>query len=244
MRLKNKVAIITGASHGMGEAEARLFAKEGASVLLTDIDEQRGKEVAEQIRLNGGNAIFKAADVSEQTDWNSLFEYTLSTFGTLDILVNNAGVSGSAYDKDDVDGWSAIMATNATSVYLGSHGAADIMKENKTGSIVNISSIFGIVGSDSGHTAYHASKGAVRNITKALAVRLAPHGVRVNSVHPGYMTPMQSSTATGVDRDSKCPMLRQGKPIEVAYGVLFLASDEASYVTGAELAIDGGFLAQ
>lgn len=245
MRLKDKVAIVTGASGGMGEAEARLFAREGATVILTDIDEPLGEVVAEQIRDEGCKATFYAADVSNHKDWKALLEYTLSTYGQLDVLVNNAGISSSAFDKTDVDVWDKLMDINSKSVYLGTQMAGDIMTRSKRGSIVNISSIFGMVGGEVGHPAYHASKAAVRNLTKAMAVRFAPQNVRVNSVHPGYMTPMRTSkAAAGMDRDSKSPMLRQGKPIEVAYGVLFLASDEASYVTGAELAIDGGFLAR
>jgi len=244
MRLKDKVAIVTGAANGMGEAEARLFAQEGAIVALTDIDEARGRQVAEQICLEGGQAAFIKADASRTDDWKMLLDHVVSTHGRLDILVNNAGISSSAFAIDDLDAWDTLMDINSKSVYIGSHLAAEIMKKRGSGSIVNISSIFGIAGGETGHPAYHASKAAVRNLSKALAVRLAAHGVRVNSVHPGYMTPMVSSKASGVDRASKCPMMRLGQPMEVAYGVLFLASDEASYITGAELAIDGGFLAR
>lgn len=244
MRLKDKVSIITGAANGMGEATARLFAKEGCSVVLCDIDEVRGKFVAEEICISGGQASFMKADVSQTSCWNELLEHTLTTHGKLDILVNNAGVSGRSVDVHDLDAWGQIMDINSKSVYTGSSLAAEVMKEAGRGSIVNISSIFGVVGSDTGHPAYHASKAAIRNLTKAFAVRLAPHNVRINSIHPGYMVPMASAVATGEDRASKCPMMRVGEPIEVAYGVLFLASDEASYITGAELAIDGGFLAR
>lgn len=229
----------------MGESEARLFSKEGATVVLSDIDENRGEKVAEQIRQDGGSAFFFGADVSNKHDWSSLLDFTLRKFGRLDILVNNAGISASAFEKDDLDAWDKLMDINSKSVYIGTQMAGEIMQKAQKGSIVNISSIFGMVGGETGHPAYHASKAAVRNLTKALALRLAPYGVRVNSVHPGYMTPMVSNkSAGGVDRASKCPMMRQGEPIEVAYGVLFLASDEASYITGAELAIDGGFLAR
>lgn len=246
MRLKDKIAIITGASNGMGESESRLFSKEGATVVLSDVDEIRGEQVAEQIRQDGGSAVFFGADVSNKDDWRSLLDYTLRKFGRLDILVNNAGISASAFEKDDLDAWDKLMDINSKSVYIGTQMAGEIMQKAQKGSIVNISSIFGVVGGEAGHPAYHASKAAVRNLTKALALRLAQYGVRVNSVHPGYMTPMVSnkSAGGGEDRGSKCPMMRQGKPIEVAYGVLFLASDEASYITGAELAIDGGFLAR
>jgi len=244
MRLKDKIAIVTGASNGIGEAEARLFASEGATVILTDIDDRRGPTIADQIQIDNGRAQFYKADASSASDWKNLLEYTLRQFGRLDILVNNAGISSSAYELDDLQAWDALLDINARSAYLGTQLASAIMQGAGKGSIVNTSSIFGIAGGNTGHPGYHASKAAVRNLTKAMAVRLAPHGVRVNSVHPGYMTPMVSAKASGTDRASKSPMGRLGLPIEVAYGVLFLASDEASYVTGAELVIDGGFLSQ
>ena len=162
-------------------------------------------------------------------------------------LVNNAGISGSSVgDPDGLEGWRRIIAINQTSVFLGTKLAAEQMAKTGGGSIVNISSIMGFVGSASGHPAYHASKGAVRIYSKAAAVRYGPSGVRVNTVHPGYMPPMLNATNAG-ERDDKIaatPLRRIGKPIEVAYGVLFLASDEASFITGAELVIDGGFIAQ
>jgi len=244
MRLKDKVAVITGAGNGLGEADARLFGTEGASVVVSDIDEQRGSEVAREINDSGGNAVFFPADVSSKKHWDALLAHTLERFDRLDILVNNAGISSNAFDENDMNAWEQIMAINATSVYLGTQLAGKIMKKQGKGSIVNISSIFGLVGGETGHPAYHASKAAVRNVTKAFALRFAQHGVRVNSIHPGYMTPMVSAKPRGIDRASKSPMKRVGQPIEVAYGVLFLASDEASYITGAELAIDGGFTAQ
>jgi len=163
-------------------------------------------------------------------------------------LVNNAGISGSSVgDPDGVEGWQRIIAVNQTSVFLGTKLAAEQMAKTGGGSIVNISSIMGFVGSPSGHPAYHASKGAVRIYSKAAAVRYGPSGgVRVNSVHPGYMPPMLNATNAGerIDKFAMTPLRRIGKPIEVAYGVLFLASDEASAITGSELVIDGGFIAQ
>lgn len=244
MRLKDKVAIITGGGNGLGEADARLFSKEGAHVVVSDIDERRGLEVVREINDSGGSAAFFPADVSSKEHWGALLEHALKSFGRLDILVNNAGISSNAFGEDDVDAWERVMAINAKSVYLGTQLAGEIMKKQGKGSIVNISSIFGLVGGETGHPAYHASKAAVRNVTKAFALRFAQHGVRVNSIHPGYMTPMVSAKPRGIDRAAKSPMKRVGEPIEVAYGVLFLASDEASYITGAELAIDGGFVAQ
>jgi NAD(P)-dependent dehydrogenase (short-subunit alcohol dehydrogenase family) len=247
MRLKDKVAIVTGAAHGMGEAEARLFAEEGARVVVADILAAEAERVAGGIREGGGAAIAAAIDVTREADWQALIDKTLQAYGRLDILVNNAGISGSAVgDPDGLAGWERVIAVNQTSVFLGTKLAAREMAKSGGGSIVNISSIMGFVGSAGGHPAYAASKGAVRIYTKAAAVRYGPLGVRVNSVHPGYMPPMLNATNAGerADKILLTPLRRLGKPIEVAYGVLFLASDEASFVTGAELVIDGGFIAQ
>ncbi len=247
MRLKDKVAIITGGAHGMGEAEARLFAAEGAKVVVADILAENAEAVVASIRADGGEATAAKIDVTSEAEWASLIAKTVATYGRLDILVNNAGISGSSVgDPDGLDGWHRIIAVNQTSVFLGTKLAAEQMAKTSGGSIVNISSIMGFVGSTSGHPAYHASKGAVRIYSKAAAVRYGPSGVRVNTVHPGYMPPMLNATNAG-ERDDKIaltPLRRIGKPIEVAYGVLFLASDEASFVTGAELVIDGGYIAQ
>jgi NAD(P)-dependent dehydrogenase (short-subunit alcohol dehydrogenase family) len=247
MRLKDKAAIVTGAGHGMGEAEARLFATEGARVVVADILEHEAERVTGDIRADGGDATAVKIDVTSEPEWHALIRKTISTYGRLDILVNNAGISGSSVgEPDGLEGWNRLIAINQTSVFLGTKLAAEQMAKTGGGSIVNISSIMGFVGSASGHPAYHASKGAVRIYSKAAAVRYGPMGVRVNTVHPGYMPPMLNATNAG-ERDAKIaltPLRRIGEPIEVAYGVLFLASDEASFVTGAELVIDGGFIAQ
>jgi NAD(P)-dependent dehydrogenase (short-subunit alcohol dehydrogenase family) len=247
MRLRDKVAIVTGGAHGMGEAEVRLFAAEGAKVVVADILASDAERVAAGIRADGGAATAAEIDVTSEAGWVALIDKTVAAYGRLDILVNNAGISGSSVgDPDGLDGWHRIIAVNQTSVFLGTRLAAAQMAKTGGGSIVNISSIMGFVGSASGHPAYHASKGAVRIYSKAAAVRYGPSGVRVNTVHPGYMPPMLNATNAG-ERDDKIeltPLRRIGKPIEVAYGVLFLASDEASFVTGAELVIDGGFIAQ
>jgi NAD(P)-dependent dehydrogenase (short-subunit alcohol dehydrogenase family) len=247
MRLKDKVAIITGGAHGMGEAEARLFAAEGGKVVVADILAGDAEAVVASIRADGGEATAAKIDVTSEAEWAGLIAKTVATYGRLDILVNNAGISGSSVgEPDGLDGWHRIIAVNQTSVFLGTKLAAEQMAKTGGGSIVNVSSIMGFVGSTSGHPAYHASKGAVRIYSKAAAVRYGPSGVRVNTVHPGYMPPMLNATNAG-ERDDKIaltPLRRIGKPIEVAYGVLFLASDEASFVTGAELVIDGGFIAQ
>jgi NAD(P)-dependent dehydrogenase (short-subunit alcohol dehydrogenase family) len=247
MRLKDKVAIVTGGAHGMGEAEARLFAAEGAKVVVADILGGDAEAVAAEIRARGGDAIAAAIDVTREADWAALIAKTLTTFGRLDILVNNAGISGSSVGSPDgLDGWQLVIAVNQTSVFLGTKLAAEQMAKTGGGSIVNISSIMGFVGSASGHPAYHASKGGVRIYSKAAAVRYGPSGLRVNTVHPGYMPPMLNATnaAERADKIALTPLRRIGEPVEVAYGVLFLASDEASFVTGAELVIDGGFIAQ
>jgi NAD(P)-dependent dehydrogenase (short-subunit alcohol dehydrogenase family) len=247
MRLKDKVAIITGGAHGMGEAEVRLFAKEGATVVIADVLEEEGEAVAADINAVQGRARFIRTDVTSESDWQRLISETIALYGRLDILVNNAGISGSAVgDHDDLNGWLKLQAVNSTSVFLGTKLAAAAMVPNGRGSIVNISSIMGFVGGSDGHPGYAASKGAVRLYTKAAATKYGPSGVRVNSVHPGFMPPMLNATNAGI-RASKIdatPLRRLGEPIEVAFGVLFLASDEASFVTGTELVIDGGYIAQ
>ncbi len=247
MRLKDKVAIITGGAHGMGEAEARLFAREGAAVVIADVLPEMGEAVAADINAGQGRALFVRTDVSSQQDWQKLIAATLDAYGRLDILVNNAGISGSAVgDTTSLEGWNKLMGINATGVFLGTTMAAEVMARAGGGAIVNISSIMGMVGGAEGHPGYSASKGAVRLLTKSAAVKWGPQGVRVNSVHPGYLPAMLGGTNAGT-RDAKIPLTplrRLGQPIEVAHGVLFLASDEASFITGTELVIDGGFIAQ
>jgi NAD(P)-dependent dehydrogenase (short-subunit alcohol dehydrogenase family) len=247
MRLKDKIAIVTGAAHGMGEAEARLFAKEGAKVVVADVLLDLAETVAADIRASGGEAMAAAIDVTIEAQWVTLIENTVASYGRLDILVNNAGISGSSVgDPEALAGWDRIIAVNQTSVFLGTKLAAEQMAKTGGGSIVNISSIMGFVGGAGGHPAYSASKGAVRIYTKSAAVRYGPLGIRVNSVHPGYMPPMLNATNANerADKIALTPLGRLGEPIEVAYGVLFLASDEASFVTGTELVIDGGYIAQ
>ena len=219
MRLKDKVAIVTGAGHGMGEAEARLFAAEGAKVIVADILENEAERIAGDIRRANGDAIAAKIDVTSEPEWVALISKTVSTYGRLDILVNNAGISGSSVgDPNGLEGWNRLIAVNQTSVFIGTKLAAEQMAKTGGGSIVNISSIMGFVGSAGGHPAYHASKGAVRIYSKAAAVRYGPMGVRVNTVHPGYMPPMLNATNAG-ERDEKIaltPLRRIGQPIEVA----------------------------
>ena len=249
MRLEGKVAIISGASGGMGAEEARLFAREGAKVVIADIIDEDGEAVAREIEDTGGEATYVHTDVTSAESWDAAVQATLDKYGKVDILVNNAGISsGSHEDPLDVDGWNSIMDVNSTGVYLGTRAVIPAMLEAGGGSIVNISSIMGFVGGEGGHPAYHASKGAVRIFTKATAVRYGPDGIRANSVHPGFMPPMRTSNFRSSDERQQLidltPLRRTGETIEVANGVLFLASDEASFVTGTELVIDGGFIAR
>jgi 3(or 17)beta-hydroxysteroid dehydrogenase len=248
MRLAGKVAIISGAASGMGAEEARLFAREGAQVVIADRLEADGAQVEAAIKAAGGEALFVRCDVTQETEWQTVVQTTVARFGKLDILVNNAGVSSTMVaDPLDTEGWRRIMEINATGVFLGTKSALPIMQRARGGSIVNISSIMGFVGGEGGHPAYHASKGAVRIFTKAMAVQYGPEGIRVNSVHPGFLPPMRTSHPDASLREEQArqtPLRRIGSPIEVAYGVLFLASDEASFITGTELVIDGGFLAR
>ena len=247
-RLEGKVAIVSGGASGMGAEEARLFAREGAKVVLTDVIENDGRKVEAQIQETSGEAAFISADVTQEGDWARVIEGTLSRFGKLDILVNNAGIGTGAFpDPADTDGWHRIMAVNATGVFLGTKHAIPEMIKAGGGSIVNISSIMGFIGDDFQHPAYNASKGAVRIFTKATAVRYGPDGIRANSVHPGFMPVMRTSDPDLGMREkliSQAPLRRSGEVHEVANRVLFLASDDASYITGTELVIDGGYIAR
>ena len=247
-RLDGKVAIVTGAARGMGEVEARLFAEEGATVVVCDVSDDAGQRVAGDIVAHGGSAEYLHLNVTDEDNWAEVIRGTVARHGKLDILVNNAGISG--YDEENNLGtstWDRLLEINAKGVFLGIKHAIGAMEQADGGSIVNISSISGIVGQDFIHMGYNASKGAVRLMTKSAAVRWAEAGIRVNSVHPGLMPPMAGGSASSDTRDTmtaNIPMKRTGRREEVAYAVLFLASDEASYITGAELVVDGGFTAQ
>ncbi len=245
-RVDGKAALISGAGNGQGKAEAKLLAQEGAKVAIGDIRDDDGKAVAEEINRSGGEAVFVHLNVTDEDSWIQVIDAVVGAFGKLNVLVNNAGLSGSSQpDLMGTEGWHRIMAVNATGPFLGIKHAIPRMLESGGGSIVNISSTSGLVGSSSPrHPAYNTSKGGVRLLTKGIAAAYATQGIRCNSVHPGIMPPM--TTATDTNRDPSTgvfdivPMRRAGRVEEIAYAVLFLASDEASYITGAELVVDGG----
>jgi NAD(P)-dependent dehydrogenase (short-subunit alcohol dehydrogenase family) len=249
MRLTGKVAVITGGANGMGKSEATIFAREGARVVVADLLEADGQKVVAEIKAAGGEARFVKLDVTSEADWKDAVATTQTAFGQLNVLVNNAGISGS-YDPDTMStaAWDTIMNVNAKGVFLGMKYAIPAMQRAGGGAIVNISSISGFVGQNGIHMAYNASKGAVRIATKAAAVQYAKDGIRVNSVHPGMMPPMKTSKMSAdptwrAKMINPIPMKREGRVEEVAHAVLFLASDEASYITGTELVVDGGLLA-
>jgi len=246
MRLGGKVALITGGASGMGQSEAVIFAREGAKVIVADVLEAEGKKVADSL---GGAGRFVALDVTSEAAWQQAIATAVDTFGKLDVLVNNAGISGT-FDPDmlSTSAWDRLMDVNAKGVFLGMKHAIPQMEKAGGGAIVNISSVSGFVGQVGLHMAYNASKGAVRLMTKSAAVQYARNGIRVNSVHPGVLPAMRSSKATADPAFRQkmlagVPMRREGRVEEVAHAVLFLASDEASYITGTELVVDGGWLA-
>ena len=250
VRLPGKIAIITGAAQGIGETTARRFAQEGAKVVIADIQEKEGEAVAQGIREEGGEALFVKLDVTSEEQWEQAVQTTIEKYGKLDILVNNAGTTyqGKDLEETSLDLWNNIMAINGTGVFLGTRAGVRAMKAGGGGAIVNISSIAGIIGSTSSNIAYPASKGAVRLLTKWMAVRTGKDGIRVNSVHPGIIeTPLTRYRLTDKEWVARSmpryPLGRPGQPEEIANGILFLASDEASFVTGTELIIDGGYTA-
>ena len=249
MRLQNKVALISGGAKGMGAVEAKLFAKEGAKVVIGDVLETEGKQIEAEINETGGECLFVPLDVTDENQWNTAVEATLGRFGKLDILINNAGIfrSGTVEETSSAE-WDQVMDINAKGVFLGAKAAIPAMREAGGGSIINLSSVAGLVGA-AYSTAYSASKGAVRLFTKSTAIQYATDGVRCNSIHPGVIQTDMTKEAISdsqfkAQRLDPTPLARLGQPEDVAYGALYLASDESSFVTGAELVIDGGWTAQ
>jgi NAD(P)-dependent dehydrogenase (short-subunit alcohol dehydrogenase family) len=246
MRLAGKVALITGGASGMGRSEATIFAREGARVMIADVLDREGQEAAKAI---GDAARFMTLDVTDEAQWQAVIAATEREFGKLDIVVNNAGISGTYQpDLTSTEAWDRVMDINAKGVFFGMKHGVPALRRAGGGAIVNISSISGFVGQHAIHMAYNASKGAVRIMTKTAAVQYAADNIRVNSVHPGMLPAMRSSIGSAnpewrAKMLRAVPLRREGRVEEVAYAVLFLASDEASYITGTELVVDGGFLA-
>lgn len=251
-RVRNKVAIVTGGAGGLGRAIALLLSEEGAKVIVTDLA-QEGIETAREIESHGRKALFIRHDVTSEPGWKSVIEQALSEFGRLDVLVNNAGVI--IYKKIEdtsLDEWRRVMSVNLDGVFLGTKAAIGAMKKTGGGSIINIASVAGLIGNPDA-SAYHASKGGVRSLSKAAAIECSKAGygynIRVNSIYPGVI---DTSMADGLKQDELKyktalnwhAMGRFGEPQDVAYGVLYLASDESKFLTGSELVIDGGWTAR
>ena len=249
MRLENKVALISGGARGMGAVEAKMFAAEGAKVVIGDMLGDEGRQVEAEINESGGECVFVQLDVTDENAWQDAVATTVARFGKLDILINNAGIARiNSVEDTTSEEWDLVMDINAKGVFLGTKAAILEIRKAGGGSIVNISSIAGLTGGRT--SSYAASKGAVRLLTKSTAIQYAADGIRCNSVHPGVIetpmtTPIMLNTPEGRELNaSRHPLGRFGQPEDIAYGVLFLASDESSFMTGSELVIDGGLTAQ
>ena len=255
-RVKNKVAIVTGGASGLGKSSAILLAREGAKIVVTDIDEEDGKKVVQRIKANGGEAIFIKQDVSKEDEWKNVIETTLKTFGKLHILANSAGIGlGGTVEEVTLEDWKNLIDVNLNGTFLGTQYGIKGMKETgEGGSIINFSSIEGLIG-DPNLPAYNASKGGVTIFTKSAALHCARqgYGIRINSIHPAYIwTPMvenflkaQGDVEEGKKQlESLHPVGHLGEPDDIGYGVVYLASDESKFMTGSELVIDGGYTAQ
>ncbi len=252
-RFTGKVAIVTGGARGIGAATARRLASEGASVLITDVLDDEGRALADEIRRKEGRALYEHLDVTSESEWRRVVDRA-ATMGALKVLVNNAGIARlEDVENETLDGYSKLIAINQTGVWLGMKIAAAELRKSKPSAIVNMASIYGASGGTGASIAYHAAKGAVRLMTKNAAIHFAKEGVRVCSVHPGFVdTPMVAPFTKGESAEAKAmaeyilattPMGRLARPEEIAAAIAFLASDEASYITGAELYVDGGFTA-
>ena len=249
MRLENKVALISGGARGMGATEAKLFAREGAKIVIGDLLEAEGRQTEAEINESGGECVFVRLDVTVESQWEQAVATAVTRFDKLDILVNNAGIFRRLrVEETSEESWDQVMDVNAKGVFLGTKAAIAEMRKAGGGSIVNISSIAGLVGSPYA-SAYNASKGAVRLLTKATAIQYARDGIRANSIHPGVIETLMTRDVINDEafreiRLATNPIPRLGQPEDVAFGALYLASDEASFVTGSELVIDGGWTAQ
>jgi NAD(P)-dependent dehydrogenase (short-subunit alcohol dehydrogenase family) len=248
-RLEGRVALITGAASGIGKATAERLADEGAAVLVTDIQLEAGETTVKEINDGGGKAAFFKHDVTSETEWQAACAAAVEQFGGLDILVNNAGMGDiKPIEETTQADWDRTVAIDQTGVFLGMKAAAPHLKTSEHASVINISSIFGTSGGFGVSPAYHAAKGAVRTLTKNVALHWATEGVRVNSIHPGFIaTPiLEQSRNTPIwdGMTALTPMGTLGRPEDIAAGVAYLASDDAAFVTGLELYIDGGYMAR
>jgi NAD(P)-dependent dehydrogenase (short-subunit alcohol dehydrogenase family) len=247
--LKGRVALVTGAARGIGAAAARTLAAEGAVVVVTDVIDDEGEALAAQITAAGGTATYMRLDVAREAAWKRVVARAVREYGRLDILVNNAGIGTFPdVEQETLDGWNNLIGVNQTGVWLGMRAAVPRMRKTGGGSIINISSIFGAVGGFGASVAYHASKGAIRLVTKNAAIRYAREGIRVNSVHPGFIDTPMVAVVKGTDVETEIlnntPIGRLGRSEEVAEVIAFLASDRASYMTGSEVYVDGGWTAR
>ncbi|MFO7973959.1 MAG: glucose 1-dehydrogenase [Candidatus Hydrogenedentota bacterium] len=254
-RLEGKVALVTGGSCGIGKAVCQSFAEEGATVIITDILDEEGKTIASEIQKTGATAEYHHLDVSQEEEVANLIVDIKKKYGKLDVLVNNAGISGPNKPTHEIDTeeWDKLMGINVRGVFFCTKHAIPVMKDGGSGSIINLSSIYGIIGAPD-IPPYHASKGALRLMTKTDALLYAKDKIRVNSIHPGFIwTPlvekMGEESPEGVEKyrkklDGLHPIGHVGEPEDIAYGAVYLASDESKFVTGSELVIDGGYTAQ
>jgi len=249
-RVDGKIAIVTGGGLGIGRAVAEMLAAEGARVAVTDIDEAAGQETVDRITEDGHRATFFAHDVASEDDWKRVVADVQERYGKPDVLVNNAGIYRiESIPETSVDDWNHLMSINVTGVFLGLKHCLPIMEKEGHGSVINLSSVAGLVGL-AGHACYGASKGAVRTLTKDAAMECAASGVRVNSVHPAYIDTQMADYGADVQGATKDelgamhPVGHMGEADDVAYAVLYLASDESTFVTGSELVVDGGYTAR
>lgn len=247
--LRGKVAIVTGAARGIGSATVRSLAREGATVVATDVLDDEGEVLAREICAEGGTVHYAHLDVTDEHEWQALADRTALDFGRIDVLVNNAGIGSMAdVESETAEGWERTIAINQKGVWLGMKAVIPKIREAGGGSVVNVSSIFGAVGGFGASVAYHASKGAVRLMTKNAAIRYAQEGIRVNSLHPGFIdTPLIAAlkgTPTETAIIESTPMGRLGRPEEVGDVIAFLSGDAASYMTGSEIYVDGGWTAR
>ena len=248
-RLENRMALITGGASGIGAATAHRVASEGARVIITDIQDDKGAHIVEQVRAAGGDIDYLSHDVSDEAAWTRVVQHIEHTHGGLDILFNNAGIGEATTIEDTTwDSYLHTISITQHSVFLGMRTCAALLKQSAHASVINNSSIFGICGGFGASPGYHSAKGAVRTLTKSVALAWVAHGIRVNSIHPGFIDTPILAGAKGTPFEnmmvSTTPMARLGRPEEIASVVAFLASDDASFITGAEIAVDGGYLAR